>query len=259
MKKPKIGAVKCADSKRSRLAALLVAILAATMLPLAAHAKQDSLPGMGVQPAEYFYTGKPYDSDTGSYTFKYRNYDPELNRWTTMDPSGFPDGANSSAYIPIPTNEFDWQGLEVGTISANFTQPTGGSPTGISYDVSASYSATFNSAPALSGPARLSGNTSGTFTINVGLASYTGSYTASTPSAQILTTSATPSFTFEGITFKTWYYTAQVEASYDVTFSGAVGGTFSYNGVNLTIGGNGTQTYTYADRATVGGSITVQE
>ncbi|MCK9588011.1 MAG: hypothetical protein M0Q93_01450, partial [Terrimicrobiaceae bacterium] len=99
MKKPKIGAVKCACRKRNRLAAFLVAILATAMLPLAAHAKQDSLPGMRVQPTEYFYTGKPYESDTGSYTFKYRNYDPELNRWTTMDPSGFPDGANNHIYV----------------------------------------------------------------------------------------------------------------------------------------------------------------
>ncbi|MCK9589566.1 MAG: hypothetical protein M0Q93_09425 [Terrimicrobiaceae bacterium] len=111
MKKPKIGAVKCADSKRSRLAAFLVAILATVMLPLAAHAKQDSLPGMGVQPAEYFYTGKPYDSDMGAYTFKYRNYDPELNRWTTADPSGFPDGANNQLYAAIPTTDCDPQGL----------------------------------------------------------------------------------------------------------------------------------------------------
>jgi len=46
-----------------------------------------------------FYTGKPYVEETGSYAFRFRNYDPELNRWTTSDPSGFPDGANQWTYI----------------------------------------------------------------------------------------------------------------------------------------------------------------
>jgi len=113
MKKRKIGAGLSACGKRlGKLIAVAAAILAgATALPAAE--KEDSLPGMGVQPAEYFYTGKPYDSDTGSYTFKYRNYDPELNRWTTSDPSGFPDGANNSRYAPTPTTGIDWQGLVV--------------------------------------------------------------------------------------------------------------------------------------------------
>ena len=42
-----------------------------------------------------FYTGKPYLAESGSYAFKYREYNPEMNRWTTVDPSGFPDGANN--------------------------------------------------------------------------------------------------------------------------------------------------------------------
>lgn len=71
----------------------------ATTLPLAADTPQDTLLGLGVQPVEYFYTGKPYDADTESYTFKYRSYVPKLNRWTAADSSGFPDGANSLTYI----------------------------------------------------------------------------------------------------------------------------------------------------------------
>jgi len=74
-------------------------------------ADADALPGLGVQPVEYFYTGKPYDVDSESYTFKYRNYDPELNRWTTVDPSGFPDGANNQLYAPSPLFELDKFGL----------------------------------------------------------------------------------------------------------------------------------------------------
>jgi RHS repeat-associated protein len=45
-----------------------------------------------------FYTGKPYDAELGGYVFKYRNYSPTMQRWTTADPSGFPDGANNYLY-----------------------------------------------------------------------------------------------------------------------------------------------------------------
>jgi RHS repeat-associated protein len=58
-----------------------------------------------------FYTGKPYLGSTGGYAFQYRSYNPELARWTSEDPSGFPDGANGSIYAPKPTSEFDYMGL----------------------------------------------------------------------------------------------------------------------------------------------------
>jgi RHS repeat-associated protein len=58
-----------------------------------------------------FYTGKPYIETTGSYAFKYRSYNPELARWTSEDPSGFPDGANGSIYAPVPTSQLDFMGL----------------------------------------------------------------------------------------------------------------------------------------------------
>jgi RHS repeat-associated protein len=65
-----------------------------------------------------FYTGKPFDAQRDGYLFKYRSYDPELNRWASLDPSGFPDGSNNAAYLPVPTSQFDWQGLLVtGTYS----------------------------------------------------------------------------------------------------------------------------------------------
>ncbi len=47
-----------------------------------------------------FYTGKPYLASSGDYAFKYRSYSPELARWTSEDPSGFPDGANSNISKP---------------------------------------------------------------------------------------------------------------------------------------------------------------
>ena len=46
-----------------------------------------------------FYTGKPYMAESGTYAFKYREYNPEMGRWTTVDPSGFPDGANNQIYV----------------------------------------------------------------------------------------------------------------------------------------------------------------
>lgn len=102
-----------------------VLLIAAGIIPLAAEIsakpKSDKLPGLGLQPVEYFYTGKPYDADTETYTFKYRSYDPELNRWTSADPSGFADGANNQAYAPTPLFQLDIYGLHEITVSRTTT------------------------------------------------------------------------------------------------------------------------------------------
>jgi RHS repeat-associated protein len=58
-----------------------------------------------------FYTGRPYLASYGGYAFKYRSYNPEIARWTSEDPSGFPDGANHSSYAPNPISELDFMGL----------------------------------------------------------------------------------------------------------------------------------------------------
>ena len=63
----------------------------------AAKAAPQSVAAKSTGPA--FFTGKPYDAASGNYVFKYRNYNPCLARWTSTDPSGFPDGANNSAYV----------------------------------------------------------------------------------------------------------------------------------------------------------------
>ena len=60
-----------------------------------------------------FYTGKPYMAESGTYAFKYREYNPEMARWTTVDPSGFPDGANNRVYAAVPTSQIDDNGLTV--------------------------------------------------------------------------------------------------------------------------------------------------
>ena len=96
-----------------------VCAVALTQLGSPAQAKQD-IPGVAEQPAAYFYTGKPYDSDLGSYVFNARNYNPEINRWISADPSGFPDGANASAYAPVPTYMFDRLGFRRETYDQYF-------------------------------------------------------------------------------------------------------------------------------------------
>jgi len=72
---------------------------------------EEELPGAAAEPPSHFYTGKPYDSDLGGYLFNYRTYSPEINRWITPDPSGFPDGQNNQAYLASPTYCVDYMGL----------------------------------------------------------------------------------------------------------------------------------------------------
>jgi RHS repeat-associated protein len=66
------------------------------------------------------YTGKPYDSATGMYNYGYRDYQPEVARFTTVDP--IRDGANWFAYVNNdPVNWVDPWGLAPGDI---FPTPT---------------------------------------------------------------------------------------------------------------------------------------
>ena len=130
-KQMKNRSVKPHTPKRNWLATMATALLIATgIIPLAAEIsaepKSDKLPGLGLQPAEYFYTGKPYDADTETYTFKYRSYDPELNRWTTADPSGFPDGANNQIYVNNPLSLLDPNGLTWTALDYVYHFVTGG-------------------------------------------------------------------------------------------------------------------------------------
>jgi RHS repeat-associated protein len=56
------------------------------------------------------YTGKPYDTVTGMYNYGYRDYAPEVARFTTVDPVR--DGANWFAYVNNdPVNWVDELGL----------------------------------------------------------------------------------------------------------------------------------------------------
>ena len=60
--------------------------------------------------AENFFTGKPYIGELG-YAFLFRNYRPELGKWQTTDPLGYPDGWNNLAYVNNGvTTAIDWLG-----------------------------------------------------------------------------------------------------------------------------------------------------
>jgi len=70
-----------------------------------------------LSPEEVRYTGKPYNKELGAYVFNGRNYDAEINRWTTSDPTGFPDGANNRVYSDNnATSAFDPTGYDTNYI-----------------------------------------------------------------------------------------------------------------------------------------------
>ena len=206
------------------------------MLPLAAHAEtKDSLPGMEVQPAGYFYTGKPYDSDTGSYTFKYRNYDPELNRWTTMDPSGFRDGANNSAYNATPTYEYDWQGLETSNISHTFQAYSG-----VGTTVDAKIQGSWTAQPSLADVRFGFGTTiGGSKSFSSGSNSSTVSWTCSQPNLIIsnITDDGQPNV-------KTYSMDVEYVVSLALTTSSTFDISFEIYGLNVTLIGTGESTTT---------------
>jgi len=73
-----------------------------------------------------FYTGKPYIESSSGYAFKYRSYNPELARWTSEDPSGFPDGANVYGYVKNRvTNFFDYEGLASASFKGAYNDASG--------------------------------------------------------------------------------------------------------------------------------------
>ncbi len=59
---------------------------------------------------EQFFTGKPNIDGIG-YSFLFRSYRPELAKWQTSDPLGYPDGFNNFAYCNNGvTKNIDWLG-----------------------------------------------------------------------------------------------------------------------------------------------------
>jgi len=91
----------------------------------AAYGSQTNQPQMNgklkvttLSPEEICYTGKPYSKELGAYVFNHRNYDPQTSRWTTPDPSGFPDGANNRLYVNnASTHCYDSSGFDMAAIT----------------------------------------------------------------------------------------------------------------------------------------------
>jgi len=52
------------------------------------------------------FTGKPWDNDARLFHFPYRQYSPDMARWTLRDPLGMVDGPNSYAYTRGDTINF---------------------------------------------------------------------------------------------------------------------------------------------------------
>ena len=67
--------------------------------------------GDGLQQGRF--TGKAFVEELGCYAFNFRLYSPAECRWTSHDPSGFPDGINSRLYANgSPLDKLDPLGLE---------------------------------------------------------------------------------------------------------------------------------------------------
>ncbi len=205
-----------------------------------------------------FYTGKPYIAETGSYGFMFRQYDPELNRWTTHDPSGYPDGPNNSAYSATPTYEYDWQGLVTGKISYTWNASSGGTIP-ITYGATQDCSADFKNGPKLIGKEGNIGCSSGSVSVSVAGANISGAYEVGNPAVTITSVKASDAFTIGDATLITWSYDAVVQSSFKVTFSGTVGVDISYEGVDIKIGASGSESYIWQQSASVSGFITVAE
>lgn len=73
-----------------------------------------------------FYTGKPYEASRESYLFQYRNYIPEVSRWSSVDPSGFPEGSNNNVYTAQPTSRLDPTGCTTVNVSGVPSSGTSG-------------------------------------------------------------------------------------------------------------------------------------
>ena len=125
--KPRATKNKMKTLKTKIMSLLGLLVIGAT----AAYGSQTEQPKMNgklkvttLSPEEIRYTGKPYNKELGAYVFNYRNYDPQIGRWTTPDASGFPDGANNEIYVSNHClSFFDTDGLREITVHVTWTCP----------------------------------------------------------------------------------------------------------------------------------------
>ncbi|QTA84138.1 RHS repeat domain-containing protein [Desulfonema magnum] len=79
---------------------------------------EEGTPPFGIP---FGFAGGLYDRDTGLVRFGYRDYDPEIGRWTAKDPILF-SGGNTDLYgycMSNPVNFIDPPGLESGSLVGN--------------------------------------------------------------------------------------------------------------------------------------------
>jgi RHS repeat-associated protein len=67
--------------------------------------------GLPLESLAASYAGKPWDDSARLFHFPYRQYSPELSRWTSRDPLGMGDGPNVYGYVTgDPLNKIDQDG-----------------------------------------------------------------------------------------------------------------------------------------------------
>jgi RHS repeat-associated protein len=84
-----------------------------------------STPSAGTQPlVNNLYQGMTLDAVTGLYYERFRNYSPSLGAWTSQDPAGYVNGANTYRFVASsPVGRVDAEGLGGGNPNFNPSPP----------------------------------------------------------------------------------------------------------------------------------------
>jgi hypothetical protein len=184
-----------------------------------------------------------------------------MNRWTTVDPSGFPDGANNRVYAAVPTSQFDPNGNNTQNISANFTLPSATQNDGYIFNVNGTIQASLGQAPSSVGGVAIGGAKQNSFTMYVGVIAQTDIsvfYTAESPSIILDTMTLVDGPVVNNVQTKFYSGKAVFTATDAVEFKGTAGVSFSYFGVDFKMGAGGSSTYNYTLSQTNKVSIEVE-
>lgn len=220
--------------KRTTLTLLAACLAFGGTLTHRATAGTEPLPGLPMQPDEYFYTGKPYDADLDAHLFLYRNYSPEIARWTSADPSGFPDGANAVNYGPTPTFQYDYCGLHTQTYTTIMAVDGNGT-----WKIHMDFTVQYDASGISLFDYRLSGRTSGQ-------RSYPGgsmSFEAKNPNVKITESELGPYVNSNGALLASWNFTIEGFATLAATSSGGTGN-ISLFGFSINVGESSTHSHT---------------
>lgn len=100
-----------------------------TTLSSGGHQYSGTAYGEGLEEARF--TGKMYVKELSAFVFPCRLYSPEVGRWQSADPSGFPDGVNNYVYVNgDPLSRVDPMGLSEWEVYSEPADPgnIGGNP-----------------------------------------------------------------------------------------------------------------------------------